>query len=120
MIVKRLVLPATAAALIAGGALEAPACAPANQAKHNGPPSTTPNNADNPGSSHRSTEGTENTGGKKHNSGSHKCKGPKGGLVGSGVLVSWKLEKNTDGPYSGEVTVAVKHTNRHGRADKGT
>ena len=116
MIVRKLVLPAAAAALMAGPVLAMPSLAPANQGKHNGPPSTTPNNTDNPGSSHRSTKGAENTGG----SGSHKCKAHKVGYVASGVLVSWKLEKNADGTYSGEVTVEVKRTNHHGRADKGT
>jgi hypothetical protein len=34
--------------------------------------------------------------------------------------VSQKLEKNADGTYSGDVTVEVKKTNHHARADKGT
>jgi hypothetical protein len=116
MIVRRLVLPVAAAALMA-----APALAPADQGKHHGPPATHPNNTSNPGSSHRSTEGTEHTGGSLHGkSGEHGCKVHKHGYVASGVLVSWKLEKNADGTYSGEVTVEVKRTNRHGRVDKGT
>jgi hypothetical protein len=121
MIVRRLVLPVAATALMAAPVLALPSLAPANQGEHNGPPSTAPNNTANPGSSHRSAEGTENTGGKGHGkSGSHRCKVHKVGYVASGVLVSWKLEKNADGTYSGEVTVEVKRTNHHGRADKGT
>ena len=77
-----------------------PALAPADPGNANGPPSTRPNNTDNPGSKHRSTEGTENTAGADHKSGSHKCTAHKVGYVASGVLKSWKLEKNTDGTYT--------------------
>ena len=120
MIAKRLLLPAAAAVLMTGPAWVLPALAPADPGNANGPPSTRPNNTDNPGSKHRSTEGTENTAGADHKSGSHKCTAHKVGYVASGVLKSWKLEKNTDGTYSGELTVEVKKTNHHARADKGT
>src|SRR6185437_12002268 len=88
-------------------------------------PSTTPNNTNNPGSSHRSPQGTENTGGKgRHgrpgNPGnSHKCKPHKVAYVASGTLVSQTLAKNADGTYSGEVTVEVKRTNHYAAGDKG-
>lgn len=117
MFARRLLLPAAAAALMTGSALALPALAPAHTGERQGPPTNRPNNTDNRGSTHRSTAGTENTGGK---SGSHKCRVHKVGYVASGLLVSWKLEKNADGTYSGEVTVEVKRTNRHGRVDKGT
>ena len=120
MFARKLLLPAAAAALMTGSVMGLPALAPADPGKHNGPPSTTPNNTANPGSSHRSDKGTENTGGKGHKSGSHKCKVHRVGYVAHGTLVSFKLEKNADGTYSGEVTVEVTRTNRHGRVDKGT
>jgi hypothetical protein len=119
MFARRLLLPAAAAALMTGSAL-APALAPAHTGEHKGPPTNRPNNTSNPGSTHRSTEGTENTGGNHGKSGAHKCRVHKHGYVARGVLVSWKLEKNADGTYSGELTVEVKRTNHHARVDKGT
>ncbi|HWX98004.1 MAG TPA: hypothetical protein VNZ01_14275 [Solirubrobacteraceae bacterium] len=123
MIVKKTLLAAAAGALMAGSTWALPGLAPA--APGNGhAPGTTPNNIDNPGSSHRSSQGTENTGGKGGNQGepggSHKCKPHKVGYVASGTLVSQTLTKNADGSYSGEVTVEVKHTNHHAKGDKGT
>jgi hypothetical protein len=133
MIVKKILLAATAAALMTSPAWALPGLAPANQGKGHGPPSTTPNNTDNPGSSHRSPKGTENTGGKGHHSkgpdgkpkpghpgNSHKCKPHKVGYVVSGALVSQTLTKNADGTYSGGVIVEIKHTNHHAAGDKGT
>jgi hypothetical protein len=112
-----------------------PGLAPANEGKGHSP-SSTPNNASNPGSSRRSPEGTENTGGKgnqgnenqgkgdqgkpSHPGNSHKCKPHKVAYVASGTLVSQTLTKNANGSYSGEVTVAVKRTNRHAAGDEGT
>ncbi|HWW90282.1 MAG TPA: hypothetical protein VNY35_05820 [Solirubrobacteraceae bacterium] len=123
MIVKKLLLAAAAGALMTGPAWALPALAPANQGKGHRP-STTPNNTDNPGSSHRSSEGTENTGGNGGKSGdsagSHKCKPHNVGYVASGTLLSQTLTKNTDGSYSGPVTVEVNHTNHHAKSDKGT
>jgi hypothetical protein len=120
MIVKKTLLAVAAGALMAGPAWALPALAPANQGKGQRP-SSTPNNIDNPGSSHRSSEGTENTGGKDRkpsDSGdSHKCKPHKVGYVASGTLVSHTLTPNADGSYSGEVTVEVKHTNHHAKGD---
>jgi hypothetical protein len=144
MTVKRILLAASATALMSIPAWALPGLAPANEGKGHSP-STTPNNANNPGSSHRSPEGTENTGGKgnqgngnqgngnqgKRNQGkgnqgkpshpgnSHKCKPHKVAYVASGKLVSQTLTKNTDGSYSGEVTVEVKRTNHHAAGDQG-
>jgi hypothetical protein len=134
MIVKKILLAASAAALMTSPAWALPGLAPANQGKGHGPPSTTPNNTNNPGSSHRSAKGTENTGGKgNHSTGgnghsgkpgnpgnSHKCKPHKVGYVVSGTLVSQTLTKNADGTYSGGVIVTVTHTNHHAAGDKGT
>ncbi|MCU1450377.1 MAG: hypothetical protein JWP02_2547 [Acidimicrobiales bacterium] len=123
MIVKKTLLAAGASALIAGSTWALPGLAPAAQGNGHAP-STTPNNANNPGSEHRSAEGTENTGGKgrapNNSGGSHKCKPHNVGYVASGTLVSQTLTKNADGSYSGEVAVEVKHTNHHAKSDKGT
>jgi hypothetical protein len=124
MIVKKILLAAAAGALMTGPAWALPALAPANQGKGHRP-STTPNNTVNPGSSHRSSEGTENTGGKDgksgDSSGSHKCKPHKVGYVASGTLIGVpKLTENTDGTYTGEVEVEVKHTNHHAKKDNNT
>jgi hypothetical protein len=131
MIVKRILLTASAAALMTSPAWALPGLAPANQGKGHGPPSTTPNNTNNPGSSHRSPEGTKNTGGKGHHGqsgnpgNSHKCKPHKVGYVASGTLVLvtpplTTLTKNADGTYTGTLEVAVTHTNHHAAGDKGT
>ena len=145
MTVKRILLAASAAAVMSISAWALPGLAPANEGKGHSP-STTPNNANNPGSSHRSPEGTENTGGKgnqsngnqrngnqgkgnegkgnqgkpSHPGSSHKCKPHKVAYVASGKLVSQTLTKNADGSYSGEVTVEVKRTNHHAASDQGT
>ena len=145
MTVKRILLAASAVAVMSIPAWALPGLAPANEGKGHSP-STTPNNANNPGSSHRSPEGTENTGGKgnqsngnqrngnqgkgnegkgnqgkpSHPGSSHKCKPHKVAYVASGKLVSQTLTKNADGTYSGKVTVEVKRTNHHAAGDKGT
>jgi hypothetical protein len=129
MIVKRILLAASAAALMTSPAWALPGLAPADRGKSHGP-STSPNNANNPGSSRRSPEGTENTGGKgnqgngnqgkpSHPGNSHKCKPHKVAYVASGTLVSQTLAKNPDGTYSGVVTAVVKRTNHHAAGDQG-
>jgi len=52
--------------------------------------------------------------------GGKSCTPRKKAYVASGVVESAALTKNADGTYDGTLTVAVKKTNRHGRADKGT
>jgi hypothetical protein len=120
MIAKRILLAASAAALMTSPTWALPALAPADPGKGHRP-SSTPNNTNNPGSSHRSPKGTENTGGKGNqgNGNSHKCKPHKVAYVASGTLVSQTLAKNTDGTYSGAVTVEVKRTNHHAAGDQG-
>jgi hypothetical protein len=123
MIGRKIMLAVGATALMTGPAWALPSLAPAN--------SGTPHNTTSPGSTQRSSEGTENTGGKgdhgnaakpNHSSSgkSHKCKAHKVGWVVSGALVSQTLTKNTDGSYSGEVTLEIKKTNHHGVEEKGT
>lgn len=162
MIVRKILLLAATAALLStpAWALAEPSSDQGNKHAPStipvGPPSTTPNNTDNPGSSHRSSKGAENTGGHQsnHSTGhgneqnekpghpehpkhpehpahpghpnhpshpgkSHKCTPRHVAYVASGTLVSQTLSKNTDGTYSGTVTVSVTHTNRHAAGDKG-
>jgi hypothetical protein len=107
MIVKKILLAASTAALMSSPAWALPGLAPADQGKGQGPPSATPNNTNDPGSN------------GQHGS-SHKCKPHKAGYVASGTLLSPALTKNADGTYSGEVTVDIKHTNHHAAGDKGT
>jgi hypothetical protein len=102
---KRLLLSAAAAAMMTGPLWVTPALAPADPGNGHGPPSSHPNNTEDP---------------HKGNSGSHKCTAHTVGYVASGVLKGEKLVKNADGTYSGEIEVEVKRTNHHARKDKGT
>ena len=145
MIVKKVLLAASAAALMSTPAWALPGNAPSNPGSDRapsttpvGPPSTTPNNTDNPGTanrSHKGDHGDEQGGGHKGNPGannqgnpnkpshpsqSHKCRPHKVAYVASGTFVSQTLTKNADGSYSGEVTVKVTHTNHHAMGDNGT
>lgn len=141
MIVKKVLLAASAAALMSTPAWALPSQAPSNQGTATapsttsaGPPSTTPNNTDNPGSANRSHHGDKGAGHNgKHGSGhhgqpgepshpghSHKCKPHGVGYVAAGTFVSQTLTKNADGTYSGEVTAKVTHTNHHALGDLNT
>jgi hypothetical protein len=145
MIVKKVLLVASAAALMSTPAWALPSQAPSNQGTAHapsttpvGPPSATPNNTDNPGAANRSHSGNDNgnkgaghngkhgsdgpghPGKPSHPGQSHKCKPHNVGYVASGMLVSQTLTKNADGTYSGEVTVKVTHTNHHALGDLGT
>jgi hypothetical protein len=150
MIVKKVLLVASAAALMSTPAWALPSQAPSNQGTAHapsttpvGPPSATPNNTDNPGSANRSSHdrgekgqghkgdhgsdnpsqsnGSDNPSGKPSHPGkSHKCKPHKVGYVASGTLVSQTLSKNADGTYNGEVTVKVTHANHHASGALGT
>jgi hypothetical protein len=140
MIVRKTLLAASALALMSTPAWALPSQAPSNHGTKDapsttpvGPPSTTPNNTDNPGAANRSQNGNDsgNKGaGHKGNHGSnqgkgkgshpgqsHKCMPHKVGYVASGTLESWTLNENTDGTYSGEVEVKVTHTNHHAKGD---
>jgi len=145
MIVKKVLLVASTAVLMSTPAWALPSQVPANQGTDRAPgttpvrpPSTTPNNTDNPGTADRSHDGNhsgEKGAGHKGDHGSdnpshsnkpshpgqsHKCKQHNVAYVASGTLVSHTLTKNTDGTYSGEVSVKVTHTNHHAMGDKGT
>jgi hypothetical protein len=123
MIVKRTLIAAAAGALMTGPAWALPALAPADPGNGHGPPTTTPpRGGENQGISHRSTEGTEHSGGAGHGppAGSHKCTPHRVGYVASGTLVNQTLAENADGTYSGELTVEVKHANHHAKSDTST
>jgi hypothetical protein len=141
--IRKILLAAGAAALMSTPAWALPSQTPSNGGTEHapattpvGPPSTTPNNTNNPGSANRHSGKASSNGGKgssgsngqsgaQHGNGgtthgkSHKCVAHKVGYVASGTLVSQTLTKNTDGTYSGEVVVEVAHTNHHASADKG-
>lgn len=156
MIVRKTLLAASAAALMSTPAWALPSQAPSSSGTDHtpsttpvGPPSTTPNNTDNPGSANRDShanKGDKGSGGPNDNQGSdnsqgtdgsnpgdrgkgkskpshpghsHKCAPHKVGYVASGTLVKQTLTKNADGTYSGEVEVEVMRTNRHAAADEG-
>lgn len=151
MIVRKTLLAASLAALMSTPAWALPSKAPSNQGTAHGPsttpvgpPSTTPNNTNNPGSAnrnshankgHKGSNGANNSQGPDNSQGSnpgdkgkgngkpshpgpsHKCAPHKVGYVASGTLVKQTLTKNADGTYSGEVEVKVMHTNHHAAAD---
>jgi hypothetical protein len=140
MILKKVLLVASAAALMSTPAWALPGDAPSNQGTAQGPsttpvgpPSTTPNNTDNPGSSHRHDQsgagdqdnndhhGSGESGSShkpNHPGQSHKCKPHRVGYVAAGTLVSQTLTKDASGnTYSGEVTVTVLHANHHAAGD---
>jgi hypothetical protein len=54
-----------------------------------------------------------------HPSRSHKCAVRKVAYIASGTLVSWAATQNSDGTYSGTVTVHVTRANHHAKNDKG-
>jgi hypothetical protein len=57
---------------------------------------------------------------KSHPPKSHKCTPHAVSYRASGKLVSGSLTANSDGTYSGTLTVHVTSTNHHAKADKGT
>jgi hypothetical protein len=90
-----------AASLVALGTVASPALA------HGGPPSGLPGGA------------PMGRGPANHPARSHKCKPHKVAFVARGSLVSQSLTKNSDGTYSGDLTVNVARTNHHAAGDRG-
>ena len=124
MIVKKLLLIASAAAL-----MSTPAWAGPGRPNHGTDPPT-PNDTGNPGN-HHGKKGAGNEGNNSsqkpnhpnkpsHPGQSHKCKPHNVAYVASGTLASQMLSMGANGRYSGVVTVKVTHTNRHAAADNGT
>jgi hypothetical protein len=114
MIVRKILLAAGAAALMSTPAWALPSQSGHGPGKPQGPPSTTPNNSDNPG---HKDHGDHH--GKGHHGKSHRCMPHRVGYVAGGTLVKQTLTKNEDGAYSGEVVVKVTRTNHHAAADDG-
>jgi hypothetical protein len=132
MTLRKTLLAASAAALMSTPAWALPSQASSHATGHPpsttpvgppsttpvGPPSTTPNDTDNGRGTakHPSSPG--------HHGNSHKCKAHKVAFIVSGTLVTKKtpittsLKKNSDGTYSGEVTIIVTHTNHHAVGEK--
>jgi hypothetical protein len=50
---------------------------------------------------------------------SHKCTAHEVAYIASGTIVSWAATKNSDGTWSGAITVHVTRTNHHAKSDKG-
>ncbi len=154
MIVRKTLLATAAAALMSTPAWALPSQTPSNQGTEHapattpvGPPSETPNNADNPGSANRNPKANQSdkgSNGSNHgdngqgNQGNGEGKGDKGhgrpshpgkshrcvphgvAYVASGSLVKWTLTKDENAnTYSGEVEVEVTRTNHHAIADMG-
>lgn len=151
MIVRKILLATGVAALMSTPAWALSSQAPSNQgAEHApattpvGPPSETPNNTKNPGSTNRNSgkgdqssndNGSSNTSGTNDQSGnngkgqhgnhsghgkSHKCVAHGVAYVASGKLLKWTLTKDENAnTYSGEVEVEVTQTNHHALADRG-
>jgi hypothetical protein len=115
--VRKVLVAACAAALTTSPAWAHPGRSPADPPRSQGH-----EHADHPGGSH---------GGR-----SHRCTPHKIGYVAAGTLVRHTLaldgsggptptaaaadERSDKATYSGDVTIDVKRTNRHARADKGT
>lgn len=76
------------------------------------------------GAENHGVNGADNGKGKgkggSGNSKSHRCVPHVVAYVASGILVSDTLVEGAHSTVSGEVTVEVKHGNRHARGDKGT
>jgi hypothetical protein len=123
MFIRKTLMAATAAALVS-----APAWALSGNASSNGapsttpvgPPSSTPNNLNNPG--HLKQGATGATGNSGSHGKSHKCAPHKVAYVAAGTLGKEppSLTKNADGTYSGTVTITAKRFNHHAKPPKET
>jgi hypothetical protein len=87
-----------------------------------GPPHPSPTNADEHG--HGKANGHSNGKAKGHSNGaaqpgtSHKCSPHQVAFIVSGRLVRQTLAKNSDGTYTGTVTLKVTQTNHHAATEK--
>jgi hypothetical protein len=135
MTVRKTLLAAGTAALMSAPAWALPGQALSHPA---GPPSSTPNDLNNPGATHRSASATDvledraqagKPGDKGKDEGpgtqspsnrghSHKCKPHRVGYVASATVESWSLTPNGDGTFRGSVTVHITHTNHHAASDR--
>lgn len=51
---------------------------------------------------------------------SHKCRPHKVAYVATGTVVSWAATQNSNGTWTGTITVQVKHANHHAASTKRT
>jgi hypothetical protein len=115
--IRKTLFVAAAAAL-----MSTPAWAIAGQSSngHGHAPSTTPVGAPGNRSSAPGDRGQGKGPSDSHgqSGSSHKCTPQRVGFIVAGTLVSQKLTANSDGTYTGEVTVKVTHTNHHAVGEK--
>jgi hypothetical protein len=121
MTVRRTMLVASAAALMSAPIWAIPSQAsPGHGTGH--PPRTTPAAPPHPSSTNADEHGHGKA--KGHSNGaaqpgpSHKCSPHKVAFIVSGRLVHQTLAKNSDGTYTGTVTLKVTQTNRHAATEK--
>ena len=118
---RRTMLVASAAALMSTPIWAIPSQASPDHANGH-PPRTTPAGPPHPSPTDADEHGHGK--GKGHSNGaaqpgtSHKCSPHKVAFVVSGRLVHQTLVKNSDGTYTGTVTLKVTHTNRHAAGEK--
>jgi hypothetical protein len=111
------------AALFAAGALAVAVPATAKQPPHPAHPSH-PSQAqggggnDNGTRSNSSSSSGSSHGKGHHNGKSHKCVAHNVAYIASGTLVSFAATQNSDGTYTGTITVHVTRTNHHGATDR--
>jgi hypothetical protein len=126
MIVKKLLLIASAAALMSTPAWAGHGRPSSNQGNDHPTPNDTGNLGKHHGEKGGGQEGNQNSqkpnhpNKPSHPGQSHKCKPHSVAYVASGTLVSQTLTKSPNGRYSGVVTIKVMHTNHHAAADNGT
>lgn len=127
---RKMLMAASAAALVGAPAWALPASADSHGALSTtpvGPPSTTPNNLTNPG--HLKQEANDQDDNGHHGNGdngksgshgkSHRCAPHRVAYVAAGTLAAVPtLTKNADGTYSGVVTITIKRFNHHAKPEK--
>ena len=118
---RRTMLVASAAALMSTPIWALPSQASPGHGKGHppsttpvGPPHPSPSDADEHG--HGQAKGHSN--GAAHPGSSHKCLPHGVAFIVAGRLVHQTLVKNSDGTYTGTVTLKVTHTNRHAAGEK--
>jgi hypothetical protein len=118
---RRTMLVASAAALMSTPIWAIPSQASSGHANGH-PPSTTPAGPPHPSpmdvDEHGHGKANGHSNGAAQPGTSHKCLPHKVAFIVSGRLVRQTLVKNSDGTYTGTVTLKVTHTNRHAATEK--
>jgi hypothetical protein len=119
MIVKKLLLITSAAAVMSTPAWAGPGRPLSNQGNDHPTPNDTGNRGNHHGKKGAGNEGNHSSqkpnhpNKPSHPGQSHKCRPHNVAYVASGTLVSQALTKGPDGRYGGGVTIKVMHTNHH-------